>query len=232
LGHFPRAPEQFVASPLCLVGHRFHLTIRGIDVHASATADDDSPGWQELAPQLAAQPVHVDLVGGPADRRTREPLGEIVAIPAGIYHQVRVRFVTELSVAGDRITVKNGCRGGGFNCTVRADGTLQPLFFDGGSPELRITSERIVGGFLLILPDIDRDMVIEMEPVWSWFAVDKHFRLLPVLTGNVKIERSEFGELGTPVGSLTVPFQGKRTAQLLRCPRKDPSAASLQLESS
>jgi len=28
------------------------VTIRSVQAHTSATADDDSPGWQEFAPQL------------------------------------------------------------------------------------------------------------------------------------------------------------------------------------
>jgi hypothetical protein len=178
------------------------VSIRGIDIHASSTADDHSPDWQELAPQLTKQPLQVDLMRGAADRDTREPLGEIVAIPAGVYRHVRVRFVGT-SPATDEVTGKIACGGAGFNCAVMQDGTIQPLLFDTASPELRITPERIVDGLLLVLPDVDSELVIEMTPAWSWSAsVDSGVHLLPALTGNAKVERVEFSELGTPAGDI------------------------------
>src|SRR5258708_30157656 len=74
------------------VQHIF-VSIRRIEIHPSRTSDDDSPDWQELAPGLAQQPLQVDLVRSTADRNAGEPLGEIVAIPAGIYRQARLGFV-------------------------------------------------------------------------------------------------------------------------------------------
>src|SRR5262249_50577389 len=68
------------------------VSIQGIEVHESLTPADGSPEWQELAPQLATQPLQVDLVRGIDGQGEREPLAEIVTAPAGIYHQVRVRF--------------------------------------------------------------------------------------------------------------------------------------------
>ena len=176
------------------------VSIRGIDVHGSATAGNDSPDWQELAPQFATQPLQVDLVGGAANRGTRERLGGIVAVPVGLYHQVRVRFAPNVPTTEDRLPENNVCGNAGFNCVVMADGTVQPLLFDSGSPELHITSERIVGGALLVLPDIDSDLVIEMKPVWSWAwasSVNRDIRLLPALTGNARVEQVESDELGT-----------------------------------
>jgi hypothetical protein len=38
-----------------------YVTIRSVQAHTSATADDNSPGWQELAPQLNDSPMQVDL---------------------------------------------------------------------------------------------------------------------------------------------------------------------------
>jgi hypothetical protein len=33
----------------------FYVTIRSVQAHTSASADDNTPGWQELAPQLNSQ---------------------------------------------------------------------------------------------------------------------------------------------------------------------------------
>jgi hypothetical protein len=178
------------------------VSIRGIDVHSSSTADD-SLDWQELAPQLAKQPLQVDLVRGTADQGAMELLGESVVLPAGAYRQVRVRFVPNPPATDDRVPEKNACGNAGFNCLVMADGTVQAFLFETASAELRITSERIVGGFLLVFPDTESELVIELKPVWSWVsAVNKGVRLVPALTGNARVARVEFDELGTPAGEI------------------------------
>jgi hypothetical protein len=175
------------------------VSIRGIEVNPSRTAGDDLADWQELAPQLAEQPLQVDLVRGPADGSTREPLGETVTVPAGIYRQLRVRFVPNQPMTDDRLPEKNACGSAGFTCIVMADGGIQPLLFDSSSPEIRIMSDRIEGPFLFIPPDTDTDLVIELKPVWSWvFSASEGVRLLPALIGSAKVGRVELNELGTP----------------------------------
>jgi hypothetical protein len=182
------------------VQHIF-VSLQGIEVHASMTADEDSLDWQELLPpELVKQPLQVDLVKGTADRGGRgAPLGESVAIPAGIYRQARLRFVPNQPGTDGRLPEKNACGSVGFNCVVLADGRIQPLQLDGGSPELRITSDRIKGASLFVPPDTDTDLIIELKPVWLWFSsADEGVRLLPVLTGSAKVGRVDFDELGTP----------------------------------
>ena len=185
----------------------FVVSIQGIEVHGSSAPSDESPDWQELAPQLATQPQQVDLVGGTG---AREPFGEIVAIPAGIYRQVRVRFARELLVEDDRLAAKNACAGAGFNCVVMADGSVQPLLFASAYPELRIPSESIVGGAALVFPDVESDLVIEMKPIWSRVSpVNRDMRLLPTLTGNAKVERVEFDQLGISVAGAAYSFPSR-----------------------
>jgi hypothetical protein len=178
----------------------FFLSIRGIEVHPSTTADDDSPDWQELLPaELVKQPLQVDLVRGTTALASRKPLGEIIAIPAGIYRQVRLRFVPNQSGTEDRLPEKNACGSVGFNCVVIADGRIQPLLLDRSSPELRIMPDRIEGGSLLISPETDTDLLIELKPVWALFSsAGEGVRLLPALTGSAKVGRVDFDELGTP----------------------------------
>jgi len=126
-------------------------------------------------------------------------LGEIVTVPAGIYRQLRVRFVPNQPMTDDRLPEMNACESAGFNCVVMADGRIQPLLLDGRSPELRIMSDRIEGASLFTPPDTDTDLVIELKPVWVWFSsADGGVRLLPALTGSAKVGRVEFDELGTP----------------------------------
>jgi hypothetical protein len=176
------------------------LSIRGIEVHPSTTAEDDSPDWQELLPpELVKQPLQVDLVGGTAARGAREPMGEMVTISAGIYRQVRLRIVPNQPATNAWLLERNACGTVGFNCVVTADGRIQPLLFDGASPELHIASDRIEGASVLIPPDTDTDLVIKLKLVWAWFSsADEGVRLVPVLTGNAKAGRVAFDELGTP----------------------------------
>jgi hypothetical protein len=161
--------------------------------------DEDPADWQKLAPQLVKQPLQVDLVGGTSDRSARELLGEIVTVPAGIYRQLRVRFVPNQPMTEDRLPDGNACGSVGFNCVVMADGRIQPLLLDSGSPELRIMSDRIEGASLFIPPDTKTDLIIELKPVWAWYSsADGGLRLLPTLTGSAKVGRVKFDELGTP----------------------------------
>jgi len=126
-----------------------------------------------------------------------------VAIPAGIYRQVRLRFVPNESSTDDRLPEKNARASVEFNCVVMADGRIRPLLFDGAASELRITSNRIESASLFIPPDIGPDLVIELKPVWAWFSsADEGLRLLPPLTGNAKVRRVDFEELGTPADGI------------------------------
>jgi len=180
------------------VQHIF-VSIRGIEVHPSMTADDDPTDSKELAPQLAKQPLQVDLVRDTADRSARKPLGEIVTIPAGTYRQLRVRFVPNQPMTEDRLPEKNACGSVGFNCVVTADGRVQPLQLDGRSPELRIMSDRIEDASLFIPPDTNTYLIIELKPIWAWYSsADGGLRLLPALTGRARVGRVELDELGTP----------------------------------
>jgi hypothetical protein len=191
------------------------VSIRGIEVHPGTPAEDDSSDWHELAPQFTKRPLQVDLARDTADRVVRELSGEIVAIPAGIYRQVRIRFVPNQSPAEDQLPERNACGGLRFSCVVMGNGRTQPLLLDGGSPELRITSDRIEGGSFLVAPDTDTDLTIELTLVWGLFSsADQGLRLFPGLTGSAKLGRTEFDELAPQrMESFTIPSQGRRLTQ-------------------
>jgi len=80
--------------------------------------------WQELfSSDLTGQGLQVDLVRGTADWAEREPLGERVAIPAGIYPPVRLRFVPNQLVTEHGVAEENSCSSGRFNC-ITEDGRI------------------------------------------------------------------------------------------------------------
>jgi hypothetical protein len=54
---------------------------------------------------------------------------------------------------------------------------------DGGSPQLSIMSDRIEGSSLLLPPDTDADVVIELT---VFLSSDEDVRLLPVVTRSAK----------------------------------------------
>lgn len=174
------------------VQHIF-LSIRGIEVHPSATADQDSPDWKELLRSGSVkQPLQVDLVGGIADRGELKPLGEITSVPAGIYRQLRVRLVPNQLTTDALVPEEIKCGRAGFNCVVMADGRIQPLVLDASSAELPIALDRVEDAFLLIPPNTSSDLVIEFKLVWALFSsADGRVRLLPALTGSAKVRRVE-----------------------------------------
>ncbi len=164
------------------------LSLRGIALHPGVIADDSSPDWQELAPQLAEQPIQLDLMTRPAGSDAQQPLGEPVFVPAGEYRLVRLRLVSNQPAPDERPPEKNSCGSAGFNCVVKADGGVQPLVLSGAAPEFRITSDRITGGFLLVSPDSRAELTVEFEPLWSLSASpDGAVRLLPALAARAHL---------------------------------------------
>ena len=66
-----------------------YVTIRSVQAHTSATADDNTPGWQELAPELNTQPMQIDLFAAGQTACLLTTLGSNTALPAGTYQQIR-----------------------------------------------------------------------------------------------------------------------------------------------
>ena len=165
------------------------ISLRGIAVHPDGVAADDaSPDWRELLPQLSSRPLQVDLMNGAAGPPARQPLGDELAIPAGTYRQIRLRFVSNQPAPGDAVPEKKACRGEGFNCVVFEDGRVQPLLLDSTAQESRITSERIAGGALLVIPNASADLVLDFRVSWVLASADgQSVRFLPALSGTASL---------------------------------------------
>lgn len=102
------------------------VTLRGIEANPNSVAAEDSPDWQELAPQLATEPVQIDLMATTvsgvscASRLTRK------SVPAGVYHQIRLRLASDQAPSGDPLPLHNECSGSGFNCVVDTNNKHTP----------------------------------------------------------------------------------------------------------
>jgi hypothetical protein len=173
--------------PSTRVAHLF-VSLRGIEIRAEAVAEDTASDWQELMPPLVGEPLQFDLMSTGASRGTRLQLGEGVIIPADTYRQLRLRLVPNQPTSDDPVPQSNACGATGFNCVVLEDGRIYPFRFGGASSEIAITSEAMADGFVLIPPDSDSNLVIELKAAWPFPSLSGE-RALPVLTGRASIER-------------------------------------------
>src|SRR5215510_6087643 len=77
-----------------------YVSIRSVQAHTSATASDDSAGWQELAPQLNSAPMQIDLFSTSSTTCLLTNLGSNSALPVGTYQQIRLLLVPNEGSAG------------------------------------------------------------------------------------------------------------------------------------
>src|SRR5260370_22333350 len=111
------------------VQHIF-VTLRGIEAHPDMVADEDSPAWQELAPDLSAHPVQSDLLAPLAPAKTTGdsrslglPAGAIgpATVPADEYRQLRLRLLPPNPSPDAPIPQSNPSGHVGWNCIAFAD---------------------------------------------------------------------------------------------------------------
>lgn len=165
------------------VQHIF-VALRGIEAHPSWIADEESPAWQELAPELAAHPMQLDLLS--VNRNSLSWASAVRAnvlatVPADEYRQIRLRLVPLDPSPDDLIPESNACGDVGWNCTVLADSSVQPLEFNGTAAEFRITAEHDNDSVLRILPGEVIRLSIEFDAASSvFFASSTAVRLVPV----------------------------------------------------
>jgi Domain of unknown function (DUF4382) len=143
------------------VDHIF-VSLRGIEALPANPTGDDSPEWQELAPDLATRPAQVDLMARPTSSCAAGAFPE-ASVGAGVYSQVRLRLVPNRPDASESVPAENACGNIGFNCVVASSGAIRPLASDDPT-ELRIPPDGIAGGFFRILPDDHVRLAIEFEP--------------------------------------------------------------------
>ena len=123
-----------------------YISIRSVQANISSTADDSSSGWQELAPQLANQPMQIDLFAAGSNTCLMTMLGSNTPLPAGNYQQIRLLLVPNSGGSGP-VPSTNNCSGQGFNCVVLHDGTIHQLDLSSqANTGLKIPPGQVVGG--------------------------------------------------------------------------------------
>jgi Domain of unknown function (DUF4382) len=156
------------------------VTLRGIEANPDAAAAENSPGWQELAPKLATEPMQLDLLAATGDS-CEANISERVAVPADSYRQIRLQLSPNQPDTTDSMLQQNSCGSAGFNCVVTSDGNIRPLVLDRELPQIPVSSEHIAGGFFRIFPDAPVDLKIEFNPQSSQFIpADQSVRFVPV----------------------------------------------------
>jgi uncharacterized protein DUF4382 len=186
-----------------------YVTVRSVQAHISATADDNSPGWQELAPQLASAPMQIDLFSKPQTTCILAQLGS-ASLPAGSYQQIRLLLVSNTPAASDSTPGTNACAGNGFNCVVLEDSTIHELELSSqANTGLKIPPGQIVGGPLQVIAGQSVDLNIDFNACASIVHEGNgKFRLKPTLTAG-QVSANNTGITGKVVDSGTsAPIAG------------------------
>jgi hypothetical protein len=185
------------------------VTVRSVQAHIDPNASDDSPGWQELAPQLANQPMQIDLFSAPQTTCVLARLGS-ASLPVGSYQQIRLLLVSNTPAAGAATPVNNACAGNGFNCVELSDKSFHELQLSSqANTGLKIPPGQIVGGPLQVMAGQSVDLNIDFNACASIVLEGNGtYRLKPTLTaGQVSANNSGIG--GQVVDSLTkAPIAG------------------------
>ena len=201
-----------------------YVSIRSVQAHTSASADDNSTGWQELAPQLNTSPMQVDLFAAVSNTCVLTNLGSNAALPAGTYQQIRLLLVPN-SASGGATPSTNACGSQGFNCVVLHDGSVNELQLSSqANTGIKIPPGQVVGGPIVVNPGQDVDLNIDFNACASILQEGNgKFRLKPVLTAG-QVSTNTSGISGKIVDSSTnMPVAGGTV--LVALERKDATGA-------
>jgi hypothetical protein len=191
------------------------ITIRSVQAHTSATADDNSPGWVELVPELNAQPVQVDLLNLPANGACLlKQLGSNTSLPAGDYQQIRLLLAGNASSSA--VPATNACAtlGQVFNCVVTSDNNTSELQLSSqANTGLKIPPGQVVGGPIHVAAGQSVDINVDFNACASIIQEGNgSFRLKPTLTAGV-VSTNTTGISGQVVDSVSMkPIAGATVA--------------------
>ena len=160
------------------------ITLRGIDANPNATAGEDSPDWQELAPELASEPVQIDLMNTSVPGALCAPrLARKAIVRAAVYRQIRLRLISDEPAPGDPLPNDNKCGGRSFNCVVDTNGHTRALVMKNAANNVLIMSDHITDGSFNVLPDAATQLSIVFDPYSSLaVAVSDAVQIAPVFS--------------------------------------------------
>ena len=138
------------------------LTISGVELHPGAVADEDSPDWQEIAPELAREPLLLQLT--PHSHADSVVLPTTISghIPAGTYYQLRLHLANPESLQSTQLASKNSCPAAGASCLFTANGDLHALRSPDGSRYLRLVTTSPI----YVRAGQQKLLRIELTPEW------------------------------------------------------------------
>jgi Domain of unknown function (DUF4382) len=180
-----------------------YVTIRSVEAHTSATADDHSAGWQELAPQLNSAPMQIDLFSEASNTCLLTQLGSNAALPVGTYQQIRLLLVPN-DGSGGATPSTNACGSNGFNCVVLHDGSVRELQLSSqANTGIKIPPGQVLGGPITVSAGQDVDLNIDFNACASIVQEGNGaYRLKPVLTAG-QVSTNTSGISGTIVDAAT-----------------------------
>jgi Domain of unknown function (DUF4382)/Carboxypeptidase regulatory-like domain len=187
-----------------------YVTVRSVQAHTSASATDSTPGWQELAPQLATQPMQIDLFAPAQTNCVLAQLGS-AQLPVGNYQQIRLLLVSNTPAASDAVPMQNACAGHGFNCVVLGDGSVHQLDLSSqANTGLKIPPGQVLGGPIQVQAGQSVDLNIDFNACASIVQEGNGaYRLKPALTAS-QVGPNNSGISGQVVDSITkTPINGK-----------------------
>jgi uncharacterized protein DUF4382 len=197
-----------------------YISINSVQAHTSASAGDNSPGWQELAPQLASAPVQVDLLGTATQGCFLATLGSNNSLPVGSYQQIRLLLVSN-NPGGSPAPATNNCGNQGLNCAVLNDGSIHELDLSSqANTGLKIPPGQIVGGPITVAAGQDITLNIDFNICASLIVEGNGmYRLKPTLTAGQVSTTANTALSGQVTDSVTgMPILGGTTLVALEQP--------------
>lgn len=182
-----------------------YVTITSVQAHLNSSATDSMPGWQELAPNLAAQPVQLDLLSTPQTGCVLSQLGANVSLPVGDYQQIRLILLSNSPAASAPVPASNACGSQGFNCAVLSDDSIHKLNLSSqANTGLKIPPGQVAGGAIRVAADQHVDINIDFNTCASLVLQGNgQFRLRPTLTAG-QVSANNTGLSGQVVDSVTL----------------------------
>lgn len=180
------------------------VTIVSVKAHIIATADANSPGWQELAPQLNSAPMQVDLLNLPNGGQCLLAQLGSAQLPVGDYQQIRLILLANAATSTPPATNACASLGNVFNCVQNSTGLHTLDLSSEAQTGLKIPPGQIMGGPLHVTAGQSVDLNIDFDACSSIVAEGQGaFRLKPALTAGV-VSPNMSGLSGQVVDSVTM----------------------------